>query len=518
MKQRYPLEPPTPLAESMVWQLNRDFYTDTGIDAWRNDVVPHNMTSNSIVGKTYASIILGFLKDLAKQGQVSEPVYFLELGAGHGRLAYHILTHLEDLIRFENEPLPPYCYILSDLVEENLRFFENHPQFSDFFELGLLDVCMFDAVESDTINLKFSAIDIEAQQLSQPIVVLANYFFDSIPTDLFFIKDQQINACQIALHTEAHERDDKKHEQIEALRMSVTHQKIQHPVYKEKLYNDILDQYKPTLKETYLLFPIQSMRCLDRIKNLSKGGLMLLSIDKGYADLQDLDHQKVPELIAHGSFSVWVNYHALGSWCNRQKGRSLSPANSSFYLQVACLLSVHGSDGFHQTIASYEENVNRFGPDDFNGVKRMSYHQISRLSIKDLIAMIRLSQYDSTYFKRVLPRIKQISHQVTVQERTRLGEVMNRIWHFYFSIDEDFDMAYELGGLSYDLKFYDKALQYFSYSTEIYGEQADIIYNEALCHYQLREDDLFKAKKKKGSSLFPDFEQFAHLEKLDLNA
>lgn len=91
----FEIEATTPFSESSIWQLNRDYYQREGIAAWQDGTVPHNLTSNSQVGKTYAELILGLLRDLSFQNKTTEVVYLLELGTGHGRLAYHILKHLE---------------------------------------------------------------------------------------------------------------------------------------------------------------------------------------------------------------------------------------------------------------------------------------------------------------------------------------------------------------------------------------------------------------------------------------
>jgi hypothetical protein len=125
----FEIESKKPLSKSRIWQLNRDFYNFHGISAFSEDIVPHHLTSNAFVGKTYAELIFGFLKDLADKGKAQKTVYILELGAGHGRLAFHILTHLESLIKTSKASIPPYCYVLSDIVEDNLVFFEEHPQF-----------------------------------------------------------------------------------------------------------------------------------------------------------------------------------------------------------------------------------------------------------------------------------------------------------------------------------------------------------------------------------------------------
>ncbi len=177
-------------SESLIWQLNRDFYQQQGISAWSNDIVPHNMTSNSRVGKTYAELILAFLKDLAAKGKTKETVYLLELGAGHGRLAFHILKHLQKIERFLDIALPPYCYILSDIVEDNLSFFENHPQLQEYYQKGVLDYSYFDAIGGEEIQLRHTKTTIRPNDLKQPLVAIANYFFDSIPNDLFRVQNQ----------------------------------------------------------------------------------------------------------------------------------------------------------------------------------------------------------------------------------------------------------------------------------------------------------------------------------------
>ena len=128
----YSIESSTRFSESILWQLNRDYYQSVGIDAWSKGEVPHQITSNSLVGKTYAELILGFLCDLSDQGSTDEKVYILELGAGHGRLAFHILKHLEKLVSLTDQVLPPYCFVISDIGEKNLSFFRDHPQLKTY--------------------------------------------------------------------------------------------------------------------------------------------------------------------------------------------------------------------------------------------------------------------------------------------------------------------------------------------------------------------------------------------------
>ncbi len=517
MKPTFEIEASQLFSESSIWKLNRDYYQKEGIDAWRNEEVPHQMTCNSMVGKTYAELIFGLLRDIAHKNNTTEIVYILELGAGTGRLAYHILKHLEKITSKLNIILPPYCYIVSDIVEDSLSFYETHPQFKDFLEKGLMDVCHFDAIGSEELNLRYHKRKINSQSLQQPLVVISNYFFDSIPTDLFHIQNQTISTCSVSLHSKENPKDMQEKDLIENLQLKFEKKQLEKPFYQEAIYNDLLEEYQEIIINSHLFFPKKSFQCLTNLQALSQQGIMVISMDKGFHEIQDLQKKGEPELIAHGSFSIWVNYHAFIQFCQKLGGTSFFPEYSTFHLQVGCLMFFADSETYKETKASYQNHINIFGPDDFNSIKKFTYKNISKIHLKELLAFIRLSQYDSTLFKNILPRLKQLIKYITVNERKRLEETMQEVWDMYFSINESFDLAYELGGICYDLGFYQKALQYFDHSVNLFGQKPDVYYNQALCYYQLKEDDIFITMKTKGKQLFPEYLQLHHLDRLDLS-
>jgi hypothetical protein len=253
--QYFEIESKTPFSESLIWQLNRDFYQEKGISAWSEDIVPHHMTSNAKVAKTYAELIVAFLKDLGVKGQDNEVVYILELGAGHGRLAFHILKHLQILTASIKAPIPDYCYVLSDIVEDNLSFFQNHPQFQYYFQEGLLEVSYFDASESEQLYLRHAGRTISSKDLNQPILAIANYFFDSLPNELFFIQDEVVSTCSVSIHSKEDPQGMDTEGLIKNMELSY-HQSVSNlPIYKESWLNEILEEYSDLVSNTYLFFP-----------------------------------------------------------------------------------------------------------------------------------------------------------------------------------------------------------------------------------------------------------------------
>lgn len=514
----FEIESAKPFSESLLWQINRDYYKNKGIDAWRHGEVPHNLTSSSMVGKTYAEIVFAFLKDLAAKGQTTNTVYILELGAGHGRLAFHVLKHLEQLAEKVELDLPPYCYVLSDIAEENLTFFEKHPQFESFHKKGLVDVSYFDATSSQVLDLRYANKKISSNDLEQPILALANYFFDSIPNDLFHFKDQTISTCSVKLDSKINPTGLDEASLLKQIETSYYSTVMNIPYYKNEIYNNILEEYRDVLSNTYLFFPQKGLQCLQNLQTLSKKGLMIISMDKGAHDIRSLKNKKEPDLVTHGSFSFLVNYHALGSYCNKQGGLVHFPVSSNNAIEVACMLFLEDGETYTQTTQAYQRYVNDYGPDDFNTLKMFSYRHVARMSLEEIIGLLRLSAYDSTLFINFLPRIKQLSKRVSFDQRTDLANAMYATWNMYYTLNEPKDLAFEIGGLLYQLGYFSPALDYFQYSIERYGHTADGYYNRALCHYQLREDTQFKELVKEANALFPSYKALEHLNSLDLGA
>src|SRR5437870_2592906 len=125
------LERDQPLSQSVLWKLMRDFYDRGGPEAWRAaDPVPHYVTSSPFLVDAYARIVEGFLRDcLALDGAPgdpsspaldrSQPVYIVELGAGHGRLGYRLVKGLARAMTGLAMDGLRWVYVMSDLSQQN---------------------------------------------------------------------------------------------------------------------------------------------------------------------------------------------------------------------------------------------------------------------------------------------------------------------------------------------------------------------------------------------------------------
>ena len=63
---------------------------------WANNVVPNFVTANAVIAAAYARVVLAYLRDFfaAPGADRSQPVYVLDVGAGHGKFAFLLLREL----------------------------------------------------------------------------------------------------------------------------------------------------------------------------------------------------------------------------------------------------------------------------------------------------------------------------------------------------------------------------------------------------------------------------------------
>lgn len=57
------LQEPTRLRDSIIWNLQDQFYIQKGPSCWTDAIVPHFVTSNSYIAYQYANCILGYIRD-----------------------------------------------------------------------------------------------------------------------------------------------------------------------------------------------------------------------------------------------------------------------------------------------------------------------------------------------------------------------------------------------------------------------------------------------------------------------
>jgi len=497
------LETAQPLSRSLLWKLQREFFRQKSTGAWGEGIVPSYITSNPFTAGAYARVVSGYLLDLLRNGKINpdQPVYMMELGTGSGCFAYRFLERFLEIYRHSLFKDITVKYIATDFIEENLDFIMNHFKMQDYIETGILDTACFDVQHPAPLKLRHNNKTLGPGQLKNPVIILANYFFDSIPQDDFYIENNKLNEVLYTLRTSVPHPDPDDPALLPHIEKSTTIREVQPTHY----YDDpdlgaLLEYYCQNLDDTVLQFPCTALECLQYLRRLSSHRLLLLSGDKGYIREQDLAHREFTGFRMHGSFSLKVNYHAIGQYIEQAGGRVLHTSHPDASFKVCAFLLDNTTDDWVETHQAFMEAIEHGGPDDFFRVKKGLEKDFSHWTLEQLFGLMRLSGWDSNIFIRCQPRLKELAKNASGKEKKELLRTVNHVWDTHYPIGEDRDLAACIAELLSILALDKEALDYYQLSLRHYGEKAETFYYMGLCCYRLgrreeAEECLRRARK-----------------------
>lgn len=481
-KQRYRF------SEAPIWNIQRQYYEEEGTRAWVNDQVPQYITSNPMIGTAYAELIFGFLQDRANQGSAAETVYIVELGAGAGRLAYHVLHELSRLIDYAGIKLPSFRYVMTDLAMSNVQAWKEHPALQSFIAAGLLDFARFDAVHDTALNLIVSGETLREGDLRQPLLIVANYFFDGIPQELLYVGEGRIYEVDVCVEIPEHQDSLKPSERLSRISLSYEDPR-RAPEYEQEGYpfRDVIAVYQEQLEDSHILFPEAGLTCLERLNRLSRSGFLLITADKGDHLLDNWKFADPPELILHGSFSLTANYHAILQVYERRGAEALFPRQHYKNLNVGCILNVDQPVNYAQTRLAYRRSVERFGPDEFFSLKQWVDRSVDDMGLQQLLSFWRLGGYDAEWFIHATKRISALLQEASDEEKLDLSRGIERMWSSYYVMAQRYDLALDAGLILFEMDEYEQAKRYLEISVE--QEQDEVVstvyYCLAICCFEL---------------------------------
>lgn len=494
------LEQDSRLSESFLWKLQRKFFDQGGVKAWTEGAVPHYVTDNAFIAEAYAKVVFGFLRDCSLKSNAggdagfqpldpSQPVYIIELGAGSGRFAFHFLKKLIGILSCSMLNDISFEYVMTDFTPRNLEHWQAHPSLQPFVEQNVLDFALFDAEHSQQIELKRSGDILSADTIKNPIVVLANYFFDSIPQDVFFIENGTLYESLVTVSSSQQEPDADDPDLLNRIDVSYANNPISSEYYDDPDLDHILKYYQQRLASTFILFPNAAIKCARQMRALSKGRMLLLSADKGYVNEESLLDRAEPAIVVHGSFSMMVNYDAISRYFRNEGGQALQTMHRPANINICAFLFGNHPNKYIETRQFYKEAIENGGPDDFFTLKKGIEKHYEDMSLEELIALLRLSGWDSKIFIESFSVLLEQVESARKPWRQELHRGIQLVWDNYYHIGEAGDIAFYIAMLLYGMKHYLEALTFFDHSLRLYGPDAGTLYNMAMCHYSLRQLD-----------------------------
>lgn len=398
-----PLEAPTRLSQSVLWDLSRGFYLLKGPRAWAEAVVPSAVSTHPRVARAYAHLVVAFLRDCVRAGvplDLEAPVYVVELGTGPGRLGYRLARALRSL-EGHMAGLPRPMVVATDLAEGNLEFVQNHPFNRMLVEERRMDFARYDAERDEVVRLREAGVTLGPGPVENPVVVVANYIFDSLRADAYKIEDGQAFEVRVAAYQAGEDAPDPA--RLEGFDVERSEHLAQGPQYPEDpLLDELLDEYRHGLDHSGVFLPIGPIEVMRRLSAMSGGPMLLLHGDKTHRTLDEMRGQSVAGLVKHGSFSITVNGHALQRTAERLGGFALHSSGPDTVFTHSIFVTGAGPGQLPETTLAFEAHVEDFGPRE---AQRMAW-ALSRRAAPDAetaLLQVRMSGYDPWLFRDSFP-------------------------------------------------------------------------------------------------------------------
>ncbi len=472
-------------SQSALWRLQREYFEKQGIDAWVNQV-PFYITSNPFIARCYAKLVIAFIRDwLAKHPEAKkDPFYILELGTGSGKFSFYVLKILHELLADLGMSDISVVYIMSDFTKNNIKYYEPHHALKPYIDKGLVDFALYDMESERPITLINQNIRLNPETLTNPLIVFANYIFDTISHDSFAVHEGKLYELLIKLTTDSDNIQNNQPVDMEKIATDYNVNEIRSAYYHNEHLDAILDLYKKSLKETSFLFPIGSFHAIDYLKKLSQNKLFIISTDKGYSTLDALDHLGHPSVSFHGSFSMMVNFHAIAEYFKRSGGDAFLQT-SRRGIKTSVFFSNTKLTELPETQIAVKENVEGLSPADYFTLHRRMSDSFKECKLETIASYMHFAGWDPHMYLKLTSHIMSLVPESDTETLQFMASNMPKMAANYYHMPQTECILFEIGVFLHAIKHYKDACDYYLQALPFVGEQFGLFYNIALCFHHI---------------------------------
>jgi len=499
------------LSKSALWTKMQDYYNNIGPDAWQDELVPLQISSNKNLAMAYANIIVAQINDWYSynpKAATDEPFYIVEIGTGHGKFGFYVLKCLKSLMTNYSIPLSSIKFIMTDIAEKNIESWQQHPAFKPWVASGNLDFALFNAMSDQQIVLKNSGTVIKQHSLTKPIFMLCNYLFDSLSHDAFQVRDHKLHEVQIKISSDA-----DWEEYFAKAKFTYNYEPVSTEYYSDPTLNKILATYQQEIVNGTFMIPIGGIDCINMVKQFSKEHLVLLLADKGQASIDLFDDLGEPDISVHGSISLMVNFDALKQYFNIIDGIAILMTNQSVDFQVSCFCTKPRNQIPH-TQAAFAQVMSGASPQDIINLCYVEDEINTNFkNLDQLLAIMNLTLWDPNIFydmHEIILDLIEIEEISVEQDKALLaGAVI--VWDYFFKLEKTQDLPFALGSLYYALDEYEKALDFYKLSIQEFGENSENLYNLAISYQAMEQLDEAKDYAQRSLKCDPKYSPASEL-------
>lgn len=476
-------------SQSALWRMQRDYFDQAGINAWVNQV-PFYITSNPFIARCYAETVFAFIQDWLKQHpeSINHPFYIMELGTGSGRFSFFFIKTLDQLLQQLGMQDIKIRYVMSDFTKHNIQYWESHHALKPYIDRNLIDFALYDMETERPITLIRSKVHLNKETLVNPLVLFANYIFDTVSHDSFTVYEDKLYELLLSLSTDEKNMENNRPVDMEKISVDYVINEIKQAYYGDPHLDSILEEYKKSLKATSFLFPIGSLHAIKFLKKLSNDKLLILSTDKGYSTVASLDNLGHPSISFHGSFSMMVNFHAISEYCKNSGGDAfLQTSRKGIKTSVfACGFKLNDLPNTYKTI---NERIEGFSPADYFTLHRRMSDSFQECNLDTIAAHMHLAGWDPHIYLKLTNRVISLIKDTDSETIEFMSHNMSKMAENYYHMPKSECILFEIAVFFHAIKRYEKALYYYQQAEQYVGEQFGLFYNMALCQHHLSHNE-----------------------------
>jgi len=472
------LQQNVPLSQAFIWDLQAKFYQSLGVDAWLSGIIPSRVTTNSYIAWRFARMIASYLADVGARNAT-----IVELGAGHGRFGFLCASHLQRMTTADTLANVNWQYVLTDVAERNIDFYQQHQAFRSLVKEHRIDFARYEAGVDQTLKLRRSGLEISSAQPVEHLIVVANYFFDSLPMDVWQVRGGELAHCSpiISLRENATitSMDDPKI--LEQIDLTWAKPVPSQPNYANPEWNQVVHELADEVGNGTFMLPVGALQTLKTTESWSAGPMMLLTADKGYPHASDYRDRPLPTMIQHGCFSFSLNFASLGAWFCHNGGFALLPEQRNGLIETAAYVS-------RGILADLPRTC--FEAESLNQLTPAEYHQITRrcentdLDLQACLGLIKLSCFEPLIAHRLRRIIRAQIPSASSLELEMLHEVLTRTHENYYHLNEC-DLPFTLAFIFQKMGDHQRALTLYDESLKLFGAHPSTYLNRAICQQSL---------------------------------
>lgn len=476
-------------SQSALWRMQRDYFDKAGINAWANQV-PFYITSNPFIARCYVHIVISFIRDwITKHPDAKcHPFYIMELGTGSGRFSYYFLKTLQELLETLDMSAINICYIMSDFTKHNVQYYETHPALKTYLEKNIIDFALYDMETERPITLMRSNIRLGSDILINPLIIFANYIFDTISHDSFTVHENKLYELLLNLSTPEKNMQNNRPVNMEEISVDYNIHEAKSNYYNDSDFDFILEKYKENLHSTSFLFPIGSLHAIKYFKKLANNKLLIISTDKGYNTIESLDNLGHPSISFHGSFSMMVNFHAIAQYCKNSGGDAFlqTPRKG---IKTSVFSSGFTFADLSETRATLNEHVEGFSPADYFTLHRRMSDSFQECSLETIASHMQLALWDPHIYLKLSNRVTSLVNEADNDTIKFMAKNMRKMAENYYYMPKTECILFEIGVFFHAIKRYEDALHYYQQAQPYVGEPFGLVYNIALCQHNVGKNE-----------------------------